>query len=401
MSPPRLIALLTIVEILAVLPTMGFPAMVPHFTALWGLSAGDAGIIMGSMFVAYMVAVPFLVPLTDRMDARRLVLAGTALTGLANLGFAFAANGFWSACAWRLLAGIGVATFYMPGLRALTDRLPEASRPRGITIYVGSYSFGAGLSLALAGWLAEVLDWQWAFALTGAGAFAATLLTLAVAPRAPSAAVERRHPLDFRAALSNRRAMAYILAGATHAFEFAVMRNWMTAFMAFVLLWHHMPSAAGLSPAAIAALTCIVVLPASMVGGELARRFGQRNLILGTMVLSFGVACLGGLAASASVWLAMAFVFAHTFTVGMDQGALSGGAIAAARPGEMGQVMSLLTSVNWLGVASGPVVVGQLFDHLGGPVSPDVWGWGYALAGFVPLLGGALLLFALPRDRAA
>jgi MFS family permease len=403
MTPPRLIALLTVVEILAVLPTMGFPALVPQFSQAWGLTAGEAGWILGSMFISYMLAVPFLVPLTDRIDARLLVLAGTLLTGAANVGFALTAQGFWSACLWRFLAGIGVALFYMPGLRALTDRVPEASKPRAITVYIGSYSFGAGLSLALVGYLEAALDWQWAFILTGAGALAAFLLTLLLlAPKPPTApaGMAPRHPLDFRAVFANRRALVYILAGGTHSFEFAIMRNWMTAFMAFVLAWHGFGSALGLGAADIAALTTLTVLPASMVGGELARRFGQRNLIVGVMVLSFAVACTGGLAAATSVWFAVAFVFAHTFTVALDQGALGGGAIAAARPGEVGQVMTLLTTCNWLGVAAGPIAAGLVFDLLGGPTQPAVWGWGYALAGFVPLLGGAMLLFLLPREPA-
>jgi MFS family permease len=237
--------------------------------------------------------------------------------------------------------------------------------------------------------------------ITGLAAVLAAALAWAVLhPVAPPAQTgARRHPLDFRAVFANRRALLFILIGGGHSYEFAVMRNWMTAFLAFGLVWHGAGSLAGLGAASIAALTTFMVLPASMAGGELARRFGQRNLIVGAMLVSFVVACLAGLAMSVSIWLAVLFVFLHTFTVALDQGALSGAAIAAAKPAELGQVMALLSMVNYMGVAAGPIVTGLLFDALSGPAAPWVWGVGYALAGFLPLVGGVALLVATRHER--
>jgi MFS family permease len=73
-----------------------------------------------------MVAAPVLTTLTDRIDGRRVLLAGSILSGLATRAFGLFAQGFWSAIAIWTPAGLGFAGAYMPGLKALTDRL----RPR-------------------------------------------------------------------------------------------------------------------------------------------------------------------------------------------------------------------------------------------------------------------------------
>ncbi len=69
-----------------------------------------------------MAAVPVLVSLTDRIDPRRILLASLALSALASVGFALVVDGFWSAAAFRLLGGVGLAGSYMPGMKALGGR---------------------------------------------------------------------------------------------------------------------------------------------------------------------------------------------------------------------------------------------------------------------------------------
>ncbi|WP_141678859.1 MFS transporter, partial [Acinetobacter baumannii] len=71
------------------------PALLPGFITRWSLSATQAGWLVGAYFAAYVVAVPVLVALTDRIPARRVYLFGTALTAIAHIGFALVADGFW------------------------------------------------------------------------------------------------------------------------------------------------------------------------------------------------------------------------------------------------------------------------------------------------------------------
>jgi MFS family permease len=64
------------------------------------VAVGDRSrLARGIYFLGYIVAVPVLVSLTDRIDARRIYLACAALSGVAMAGFGGFADDLWSACA--------------------------------------------------------------------------------------------------------------------------------------------------------------------------------------------------------------------------------------------------------------------------------------------------------------
>ena len=46
---------------------------------LWGLSAAQAGLLASAFAFGYMVAVPLLTTLTDRIDARYMLMTGSVL----------------------------------------------------------------------------------------------------------------------------------------------------------------------------------------------------------------------------------------------------------------------------------------------------------------------------------
>ena len=121
---------IVLAQMLAQLGAFALPALLPGYIERWSLSAIEAGWLVGIFFAAYVVMVPVLVALTDRMPARRVYMLGTGLTALSHLGFALIADGFWSAFFLRVLAGIGWAGTYMPGLKAITDPLEGTAQSR-------------------------------------------------------------------------------------------------------------------------------------------------------------------------------------------------------------------------------------------------------------------------------
>jgi MFS family permease len=110
-------------QMLVQIGAFSLPALLPSFIAAWHLTKTEAGSLVGVFFGAYVLAVPVLVALTDRVPARTIYLIGAGLTALSHLGFAFVADGFWSGFVLRAAAGIGWAGAYMPGLKAIADRL--------------------------------------------------------------------------------------------------------------------------------------------------------------------------------------------------------------------------------------------------------------------------------------
>ena len=90
-------------QIFALSGTSAVAATLPTLISTWGLSPVQAGWLGGAYFLGYAAAVPFLVSLTDRVDARWVFAAGCAIGILANAGFATLANGLAPALAlWAL-----------------------------------------------------------------------------------------------------------------------------------------------------------------------------------------------------------------------------------------------------------------------------------------------------------
>ena len=58
-----------------------------------------------SYAAGYMLAVPVLTSLTDRIDSRRVYAWACVLSSLGAAGFALFASGLWSALAFQFLIG--------------------------------------------------------------------------------------------------------------------------------------------------------------------------------------------------------------------------------------------------------------------------------------------------------
>src|SRR5215471_6335879 len=155
------------------LPHVVVPAVMPQYLIpIWNLSASQAGLMASSFAIGYMLAVPLLATLTDRIDARIVLLVGSALSALATFAFGLFANGLASACTIWGVAGMGFAGAYMPGLKALTDRLGPGESSRSVTLYTATFSVGVGLSFLVSQLAADALGWRWAFYVTSLGPLA-------------------------------------------------------------------------------------------------------------------------------------------------------------------------------------------------------------------------------------
>src|SRR5262249_14010394 len=150
--------------------------------ARWSLSATEAGWLVGIFFAAYVVMVPVLVSLTDRVPARRVYMLGTGLTALSHIGFALVADGFWSAFALRVLAGAGWAGTYMPGLKAITDPLEGIAQSRAVTWHAAGVGISGAASFAVAGLVDHFAGPSAAFLAGGIAAILAWAIAALVMP---------------------------------------------------------------------------------------------------------------------------------------------------------------------------------------------------------------------------
>lgn len=383
LSGRALVVAMCIGQVGNLLPHVVVPAvMTRHLIPEWALSASQAGFMASAFALGYMCAVPFLTALTDRKDARLILLIGSAVSGLSTFAFGLLADGLWSAIAIWGLAGIGFAGAYMPGLKALVDRLPPGDSSRSITFYTATFSFGVGLSFLIAQVAADALGWRWAFFLTALGPLAMIAACLGMAPVQP--VPSSRRLLDFMPVFRNRAAMGFILGYGAHCFELYALRTWIVAFWTYVVARNG--GSALLEPITVSVIAAVLAMPSSIIGNETAIRFGRHRAIVLFMCIAGIVATLIGVSVSAAPAVLLALLFIYAIAIPADSGALTSGMTLSAKPEYRGATMAMHSTVGFGLSGAGAWGIGVALDAGGGIETPTGW-----LVAFLVMAAGGLI----------
>jgi MFS family permease len=388
MGPARtVVAALCAAEVLAMAGTMSFQALIPTFIAEWQLTHSQVGWISGITYGAYVAGVPILVSLTDRIDARRIVIVFSLVAAVSSIGFAWFAQGFWSALAFRALGGLALGGTYMPGLKALTDRVEGPYKTRYQSFYTASFSVGSSVSLFITGLLAEWYGWAFAFAVAGIAPLLAVLVLVRwVRPVVPARQDERQEALlDFRPVLRQRESMSYVLGYAAHCWELFAFRTWLVAFMTFTAV-AHASAIAESTITTLASLILLLGLPASVLGNEIATRLGRRRVLIGFMLASTVLAAAIGFAAALPFWAMTALLAVYGVTVMLDSASLTVGALGAAAPERRGSTLAVHTTLGTTMAFLAPLASGFALDLTGGGATVSSW-----VACFLVLAAGIAL----------
>ena len=399
MPGSRLVALVCTAQVLVQIGAYFWPALLPSLMPLWGLSNSEAGWITGVFYAAYVLAVPILVTLTDRVDARRVYLFGVGCSIAAHLLFGVVASGFWSAIALRALAGIGWAGTYMTGLKLLADQVDEKAMSRAVAGHAASIGIAGALSFSCAGLLANFYGWRAAFVAAALSATTAWLLVaLRVPPRRRAPAAVAPKLFDFRPVLRNRSAMAYSLAYCVHTLEMSALRGWGVAFLGFVAAG----AGAGdglFSPTAVLTALGLIGTAASVIGNEAAIRIGRRTLIGLAMLASAALGGGIGFFGTSSYPLAVGMLMAYGFIVWLDSSSLTAGSTGTAEPSRRGATLAVHSTLGYAGGFLGPLIVGIVLD-LGGGMSPASWRLAFVSVALLMLVALAAFWIMRPRELA-
>lgn len=383
----RLIATICIAEALSMTAFSGFAALLPVLAPELGLNNSQAGLISGTVLGGYMAGAPFLGALTDRVDARWVYAVAAIVAASGALGFPFFASGFWSALLCQALIGVGLAGTYIPGMKALTDRVEGPWQSRGAAIYGATFGAGTGGSLILCGAIAGAFGWRPAFLLASVGPLlAGAIVVLALKPSIPQPAA-RRALLDFRPVLRNAAVRPYLFAAAAHSWELHGTRAWLVAFLTFAA---GLRGGADSVPGSVALTAALVILlgpVASVSGNEFALRFGRARMMTIGATVSAIMSCIMGFLAG-SPWIALlAFAVAHMYFVGIDAGTMTAGVVNAAEPAHRGATMALYSLLGFGTGFISPAVFGAVLDLAGGRAELIAWGLAFASLGVVALSG--------------
>jgi MFS family permease len=374
--PSVVVSVVCLAEILSMTPFSMFLALQPQLETAWGLSNTETGWISSAYFLGYMVAVPVLGSLTDRVDARTVWLGACALAGLGALGFALAADGVGTAALLQFVTGAGLAGTYMPGLKVMTDRLASLPRPRHVAFYTTSFTLGASFSFGIVGWLDATFDWRTAVALLALGPFVGcSLVSLALGRVSVAAHAHSPATVHLRAVLRSRDSMRYVAGYAAHVWELFALRAWVVPFVVFCNRLHEVR--APLAGATIAAIVSLVGVPASIAGAELTGYASRRRVIVTVMLSSVVVSLLVVPAAHVSWVLLILAVCTYSAFISADSAALTSGIVDVAPAASRGTAMAVYSTLGFAAASGGTFVVGWTLDLLGGQ---SVLSWGVAFA---------------------
>jgi MFS family permease len=127
------------------------PAYVIHYVAgPWGLKAGQAGLLISSGLVGFLLGAALHGVAADRFGRRGTLLAGLWITSVFTLLTALLANSFVTFCALRLLTGLGLGVL----LPLATTYINELAPRRVANTFA---LWGVGLGWAAGGTLAGIV----------------------------------------------------------------------------------------------------------------------------------------------------------------------------------------------------------------------------------------------------
>lgn len=369
--------------------------LLPFFIEEWQLTGTEAGWLNGIMGLTSTLAIPFLT-VTDRIDSRRILILGAWANVIGFGGFALAADGFWSALAFRGIQGLGFAGTYMVGVKAISDRIAASERAKATSRYISSFPICASFSVVIAAQSASAFGWAAAYVIPAAGAFAAFLLAWLLLPPAAPEAGPRRSLFDMGPVIRNKPILGYGFAAFMHTVELLGMRAWSIAFYVFAAGQYAGVDILWLIPATTTALI-LIGSPTAFAGGAMGERYGYARVTAVLMVISGLFACLVGFAAAWPLWLLLLLILGHNLFVLADSGVVNGGAMSVTEAGSRGTTVMFMALTNAAGGLVGPVLFGMVLDATGGGGTAQSWGYAFMSLGLAVISGGAVV-WLLSRD---
>jgi predicted MFS family arabinose efflux permease len=246
-------------------PMLGLIAKDFHASAKIGLVA------MCTQF-GYTVGLILLVPLGDRVDRRRLILAQCAVLVLATAACALAASLTWLAIA-SVVVGIG-ATIAQLVIPLAADLARPETRGRAIGVVYSGVLTGILLARTLSGAVGQAFGWRAMFWCAAAIAFAlGTVLYIMLPPMSPKSSIPYRELLKSMIALWHEHPLLR-RACLIQACLFGVF----SAFWSVLaLLLERPPYNMGAAVAGAFGIVGLVGVAAASLGGRLTDRYGARN----------------------------------------------------------------------------------------------------------------------------
>lgn len=306
------------------------------------------GVLTSIFFVFYMIAAPFMGPLSLRFSRKAVIIVGALIWSLATLLTAFTKN-FDELLLRHTLVGIGEASFVILSPTFVADMFPDEMRGRVMGVFYLAIPVGTALGYFLGGLMGPKYGWRAPFYVGAApGVLLALLLVFIPEPPlgqfdAPEAASEKEIETGgtlwtktlayLRAAknlLHNPAFLTATLGMATMTFALGGLQVWMPTFL-------HRVHGYTLGQATIifGSSTLVNGLVASLAGGWLSdwllKRTKAAHYLVSAVSLGLGIPAMC-VALFASGHTMIVGIFVAEFLLLLNTGPLNAAVINSVGP---------------------------------------------------------------------
>jgi MFS family permease len=377
LSPRWLLAILTGLNLFNYLDRFVLSAVLPSLQAELKLNDGDAGRIVTAFMIGYFVTSPLFGYLGDRASRKWLIAGGIFVWSLGTVLTGFAA-GFAVLLAYRVLVGLGEASYATIGPGLISDVFDKSWRNNALTIFYVAIPVGSALGFVLGSQISAHYGWRAAFIWAGAPGLLLALVLLPfaepkrgqadAAPDAgsdPNAAAAKPSPRDLLRLFTLPDYNLVVWGYTAYTFALGAFGLWGPSFLHRV---HGVAeSAAGTF---FGGVLVVAGLLGTLIGGFTATAWQRRNpagyaLTLGLSVLAAVPVCVGAFLVE-SRFMAMALLAASMFLLFLCTGPVNTLIIEAAPVPLRSSAMALsIFLIHLCGDMWSPEIVGRLSDHWG------------------------------------
>ena len=392
----RMLAVLSIAELLGMSLWFATSAVSPAFRATWGLSISDTAWLTTIVQLGFVAgtAVLAVLNLADIVPARTLFAISALLGAGANAAIP-AAPGYETALVLRFLTGFFLAGVYPPAMKMIATWF-RASRGLAIGTIVGALTVGTASPYLIRS--IPQVGFRLVIIAASTAAIAAAFIVLLGYRDGPHAFVPR--PFSWGHVVEVARIRGWRLATVSylgHMFELYAFWAWIPAFLAASVAAETGGRFRISRFVSLLAFATIAVGGfGSIWGGLFADKRGRERLVTISLAMSGACCVLSGFVFGSALWLLGALAMTWGFFVIADSAQFSTMVTESVPPYAVGTALTMQVSLGFL-LTMLPM---QILPRLAGIVG---WRWSFAILALGPIVGITAMrrLVALRRTHPA
>ena len=378
LSPAWILFILTGLNLFNYLDRYVLSAVLTPIQKEFGLNNSQAGWLGTAFMIGYLVTSPVFGWLGDRWSRKWLIAAGIFVWSVGTILTGFAAT-FAMMIAFRLLVGLGEASYATISPSLISDSYAPAKRNNALTIFYVAMPIGAALGMIIGGLIAAHWGWRHAFIWAGVPGLLLALVMLPFAElkrgQAEGKTVEAAKRPSVRDIMHLVRIPEYVLVvlGYTaYTFALGAFGYWGPTFL-------HRAHGVAVDQAAefFGAVLVVAGLVGTLIGGFAATAWQKRNRAgyawtLGLSVLASVPLAYGAFVATSTFW-SMTFLAAAMFFLFLSTGPVNTLILETAPVNLRASAMAVsIFTIHLFGDMWSPEIVGRLADSFGGNLQKAV-----------------------------